>query len=277
MIFDKFFTLVALTALSHALPDNSPLTGRANCNADNCLRNLRDKRYSISASQFCSMWLQKTVTDTLSVTVAQSVTATETPPANTLILSETVTITDTETILTTDYPTAVNTFVKRGGDIPYPPWLTATYPPVRVSSACSCFISSPSAPATITTTLTVATETETATETLLPLTDIVTSVFTATASATVTQVITGPEIPCGAVGCSNAIGFLDTDPSAATVADCKAFCSSNASCQSFQFGETIAGDTGCNIFENQVADSYAIGYSNSPDCNFRFYDARCTV
>lgn len=60
---------------------NSPekRTGSNGCNADNCLRNLRDKRYSSSASDFCSTWIQSTVTNTYYDVETDRSTKTQTP------------------------------------------------------------------------------------------------------------------------------------------------------------------------------------------------------
>ncbi|EPS37274.1 hypothetical protein H072_9019 [Dactylellina haptotyla CBS 200.50] len=282
MAVKTFFLLAALTVGSQAqdvrFVGNGPLTKRADgCDSDNLLRNFRDKRYSASASDFCSAWLQSTITNTLSVTATVDATATETPVPNTATLSETVTITNTETTLTTDYPTAVNTFAKRGSDVPYPGWLAATFPPVRVSSACSCFIPSPSPVVVLTATTTVATQTNTATTTLEPLTNTVTTLITQTASATATQVITGESIPCGATGCSNGIGYLGYSDDATTLTACKDFCKSSEGCLTFQFGST-ADYTICHIFETPLADTYATGESTDGLCTpYKFYDVRCVV
>ncbi|KAF3927966.1 hypothetical protein ABW20_dc0109304 [Dactylellina cionopaga] len=276
MAIKHFLLFAALVAGSQA-QELFPLSKRAACDSDNALRNLKDKRYSSSASIFCSAWLQSTITNTLSVTATSSATTTETPPADTAVVSETVTVTNTETTVTTEYPTAVNTFVKRGDDVPYPTWLTTAYAPSRVSSACSCFITSPSAPVVLTATTTIATQTNTATVTLSPLTNTVTTFFTDTASATATQVITGPEIPCGATGCSNAVGFIDATLEASTAEACKTFCQGNSSCKSFQFG-LIPDYSVCHIFETEVAETYANGYSTDEGCTpFKFYDVKCIV
>lgn len=52
---------------------------RTVCNADNCLRNLRDARYSSSASVFCSTWIQSTVTNTQYAIQTDHQTVTQTP------------------------------------------------------------------------------------------------------------------------------------------------------------------------------------------------------
>ncbi|KAK6523384.1 hypothetical protein TWF281_001364 [Arthrobotrys megalospora] len=279
MSFKTLVLLAALAASSRALPTENrdsdysgPLVGRTNgCDADNALRNLRDKRYSSAASIFCSEWLQSTITNTLLVTATASATATETPQPVTVTVPETVTVTNTETSYTTEYPTAVNTFVKRG-EIPYPTWLSASYPATRVSSACSCFIPTPSPAATTTLTTTVATQTNTATTTLEPLTDTATSFITATASATTIITETGPEVPCGVTGCGDGTGFFDQS-SQSSAAGCLAYCEADSSCKSFQWGVGI-----CNIFDVEVAGTYAIGTSTDPTCSdFKFYDVKCVL
>ncbi|KAK6499121.1 hypothetical protein TWF481_011692 [Arthrobotrys musiformis] len=275
MSLKSLLFLAALAVSSQARPEggiNGPLTKRTGsngCNADNALRNLRDARYSSSASLFCSEWLQSTITNTLSLTVTASATATETPEPVTVTTETTDTVTNTETTFTTEYPTAVNTFFKRG-EIGYPTWLAATYPATRVSSACSCFISSPSAAITATYTTTVATVTNTATTTLEPLTGTETSITTATASATTVAVQTGPEIPCGVVGCTNGAGFIDWQ-SLADRAACKSLCKSTTGCLSYQWSSWH-----CTLFDVEVGETYATGYSTDVNCaNYRFYDARC--
>ncbi|KAF3942419.1 hypothetical protein ABW19_dt0204687 [Dactylella cylindrospora] len=269
MSLKLFLVFVTFVVSSQALPELS--LNKRGCNSDNCLRNLRDTRYSSSASEFCSLWLQTTITNIKSVTATVPATATSIPEAITEEKTVAITVTETDTVYTTEYPTAVNTFAKRGDDIGYPSWLTATYPPSRVSSACSCFITSPSAPATECTTTTVATLTETSTTILEPLTYTETETSTAIAHATATEVVTGPSVPCGAVGCNNANGFID-QTGTGSIADCKAYCLSN-SCQSYQYSEA---DGICNIFELAVADSYATGFFS--DCpSYKFYDPRCLV
>lgn len=59
-------------------------TGSGGCDADNVLRNLRDKRYSSSASAFCSTYIQSTVTNTDYTTAVTTVTETVTPATLTI-------------------------------------------------------------------------------------------------------------------------------------------------------------------------------------------------
>lgn len=60
------------------------------CNADNCLRNLRDKRYSSSASAFCSTFIQPTVTNTEYTIATEHKTEVVTPLPVTITNVETV-------------------------------------------------------------------------------------------------------------------------------------------------------------------------------------------
>jgi len=155
------------------------------CNADNCLRNLRDKRYSSSASAFCSTFIQSTVVNTQYAIATDHKTNTETPPPVTVtnviveydrppslpLCARCTTCTQecsccpssdllnpTATEIVTQYSTIPDPRYKRGAQ-PYPTWLSASYPPERVSSACSCFIPSPSPAIQQTVTLTTSTET----------------------------------------------------------------------------------------------------------------------
>lgn len=97
----KLLALLAAHAAAIAVPSDSPLVQHAGgvmdqsvnpildrraavCNADNCLRNLRDKRYSSSASVFCSTFIQSTVTNTFYDIATEQKTITETPPAVTI-------------------------------------------------------------------------------------------------------------------------------------------------------------------------------------------------
>ncbi|KAK6508035.1 hypothetical protein TWF481_006451 [Arthrobotrys musiformis] len=248
-----------------------PPQRRSGCNGDNLLRNLRNRKYSSSASIFCSEWLQSAAT-TIPATATIFVTVTSAPEVETIIQTRTTTVTGTDTVLTTIFPTAINTLVKRV-EIPYPPWLANTYPPARVSSACSCFVVPPTGGVL---TLTAVTQTNTRTESLLSLTATQTSLVTQTASVTATSVIEGGPVPCGVIGCTDSDGFYD-QLEGSTLAGCRNFCQNTPSCQSFQFGSPNS-DTVCNIFETNVADAYANGFSSDANCQqFRFYDLRCLV
>ncbi|KAF3931103.1 hypothetical protein ABW20_dc0107367 [Dactylellina cionopaga] len=253
MALKTFLFLVALVLSSHAhiLPEDLSeaipigIAKRAACNADNALRNLRDKRYSSSASIFCSVFLQSTITNTLTAAATSPPTVTATPPAKTITISQSVIITNSVTTFTTLYPPAESTFVKRGDNIPYPPWISATYPISRT--------------------------------TLAPLTSTVTSSFTSTVSAISTSVIIGPPIACGPIGCSNGPGFFGQQAGLPDVASCKSACAGMPTCKSYQFG--IPGSTSiCNLYTVEVAVTYAPGHSTDDICKtFKFYDIQCVV
>ncbi|KAK6513239.1 hypothetical protein TWF506_009399 [Arthrobotrys conoides] len=269
----NFIFVLGLSLLSSYVAAEGPLQGRSGCNGDNLLRNLRNRKYSSSASIFCSAWLQGTAT-TVAASTTVSVTVTSTLGAGTITQTRTTTITGVGTVFTTVFPTAINTFVKRV-EIPYPPWLTSTYLPARVSSACSCFIVPPTG-GVLTVTATAATQTNTRTEIVLSITTTRTSVVTQTASATTTSVIEGGLVPCGVIGCTDSDGFYD-QLEGSNLAGCRTFCQNTPSCQSFQFGSLNSG-TVCNIFDTNVADAYANGFSTDVNCQlFKFYDLRCLV
>ncbi|EPS43552.1 hypothetical protein H072_2431 [Dactylellina haptotyla CBS 200.50] len=188
ILVGTLFLSLATRALAAAV-----LEERAQCNADNCLRNLKDQRYSSSASVFCSEWLRSTLTNTISVLSTVSVTATITPPHATLTSISSSIQTITATITQTTTITAPNggggmTLVKRE-IIGYPAWLSATYPATRVSSACSCFISDANPPFPATTTVT-ATNTLRVTITLPTVTDTILSVVPTQSTSTATSIVT---------------------------------------------------------------------------------------
>ncbi|KAK6337233.1 hypothetical protein TWF718_010014 [Orbilia javanica] len=269
----KLFLIIGLSILSNYVAANGILEGRSGCNGDNLLRNLRNRKYSSSASVFCSEWLQSAAT-TLFVTATLSVTVTSTPAVNTITQTGIITATEISTVTTTAFPTAINTFVKRV-EIPYPSWLATTYLPARVSSACSCFIVPPTG-GVLTVTETAATQINRVTEILSSITVTQTSLVTQTASTTTTSVVVGSPVACGVPGCTDSDGFYD-QLEGSSLAGCRTFCENTPTCQSFQFGSLNSG-TICNIFETDVADAYANGFSTNPICQqFRFYDLRCIL
>ncbi|KAI9150729.1 hypothetical protein HJFPF1_10505 [Paramyrothecium foliicola] len=175
---------------------------RAICNADNLLRNFRDKRYSSSAGEFCSLYIQSTITNVFETTATEHQTVTQYSDAPTVtdvtFLVVTVT-TGTETV--TRQASAVN---KRDDSVAYPTWLAASYPASRVSSACSCFIPAPSPAIQTSTTAVLGTETKVITQTLPPTdTTTVTVTSVSTENAVATQVVT-VNPPCGLPGCPHA-------------------------------------------------------------------------
>ncbi|KAK6355746.1 hypothetical protein TWF718_000134 [Orbilia javanica] len=185
-------------------------TGSNGCNADNLLRLLRNSDNIGEAVVFCSTYLNlpgttitvATVTPTLTISETTVVTITDEAKET---LTETITFTDTDTVVdtVTECATITNTatktdtlyttitnnnYVKRNTHAPLTERV-ATYPPERISSACSC-LTVPleiipvtyTAPAvTVTATASVTTEiTKTVTET----TDVSKTVVEVTETAT---------------------------------------------------------------------------------------------
>ncbi|KAI9657889.1 MAG: hypothetical protein M1829_006851 [Trizodia sp. TS-e1964] len=183
------------------------------CNADNALRALRNSKVSAEASLFCSTYIQPVVTGTTTLTTtAATATATFTP----------------------------NTVTRC--DAPLPSYI-ATFPPSRISSACSCFINPSNLVATTQTLTSTASITATTTTTL--------PAPTATATETiVVPIACGPAI----VGCTydtHSIG--STDPKT-SVDQCRIACSATPNCVAFQFGPARGV---CNLFNAPAADDSA--------------------
>ncbi|MCJ1372877.1 hypothetical protein MMC20_004103 [Loxospora ochrophaea] len=153
--------LLAISALlSQALaaPNGALEEKRDACNHDNLYRSFVDPRYSSSASAFCSSYIRSTVK--AAATATTTVTATITGPVQ-----------------------------KR--DLP----ATTAYPASRLSSACSCILSSVPSPTTAYTTTKLVTITATAivtpTKTVTPTT---TSTSTTTTTPTTTSTTTTTSI-----------------------------------------------------------------------------------
>lgn len=76
--------LSALVASAAAIPSPAHIAGMkrsggSGCTSDNLLRNFKDKRYSVAASAFCSVYIQSTTKKTVSVTRTASATSIITP------------------------------------------------------------------------------------------------------------------------------------------------------------------------------------------------------
>jgi hypothetical protein len=159
----KLAFALAFAALAAAAPGR-----RDTCNADNVLRALRNAKNSASASLFCATYIQSTATVTASTTNTLTAGATVTPPDVTTSVTSTTTQIFTTT-LTDDFYSAnptvsvvvsstvttieTTTYLDKRSLAPGEPTELATYPPSRISSACSCFVPPP-APTTVTVTTT---------------------------------------------------------------------------------------------------------------------------
>ncbi|KAK6524453.1 hypothetical protein TWF281_011361 [Arthrobotrys megalospora] len=244
-------------------PHNSHIKKRAVCNADNVLRLLRDKRYSSSASAFCSGFIQPTITDTTHVPTTLTTEKTETPPPAFITVTDISTSTDVETSTSTLYipTTAIGapSLAKRD-EIAYPPWLSTQYPPSRVSSACSCYITAPN-PAThvtktvVTGTVTTFSKTITLPPAVSTVTESVTTVVTITSIVTTTPEI----ITCGATPACRRIDRPTFGPfqSGLTHEQCLTSCLETDGCLSVQYGVSGSVQGVCFLSTWDVADTYA--------------------
>ncbi|WYZ36484.1 hypothetical protein EsH8_XV_000037 [Colletotrichum jinshuiense] len=157
---------------------------RATCNRDNLFRCFIDQRYSAQASDYCAGLTPFTTT-------VATITATETSTVWTdvVVSTHTDTVTSTTTVFTATVPSATATVtgfygeraqkMKRADAAAPPKCLTdgVTYPAARITSACSCI----DVPAqTVSITYTAGTVT---------VTDISTSLLTASATATVWETV----------------------------------------------------------------------------------------
>ncbi|KAK6337558.1 hypothetical protein TWF730_002955 [Orbilia blumenaviensis] len=133
-------------------------TGSNGCNADNLLRLLRSSDNIGEAVVFCSTYLNLPGTTVTVATVTPTLTLSETTTVIVVdeaeeTLTKTITVTDVETAIRTAtdcatitntatkvdtiYTTVTNQVVKRNTRAPLTSRV-ATYPPDRISSACSC-------------------------------------------------------------------------------------------------------------------------------------------
>ncbi|UNI16561.1 hypothetical protein JDV02_002987 [Purpureocillium takamizusanense] len=280
----RSLAVFAVQAAAVALPDPDPSQvygaaarwnqRRAACHDDNVLRNLRDKRFSASASEFCSTYIQSTVTQTAyESTTHQTVTATpvETVAATTIVYTATFTPGIHTTYV---WSTIQDPRYNWKRDAPaYPTWLPVTYEPSRVSSACSCFITSPAAPAQQTVSSTgVLTITDT---------DVLPTVTTTLVSTVTTELFTVPTvtatvgIECGLRGCTTEDWVL-MSRNEPKFEDCVSLCKIWGNCVSLQWN---AVDSICNLLKDNATVVYN---PNTPDnlaaCrNFQIYDWQCVI
>ncbi|KAK6530718.1 hypothetical protein TWF281_007557 [Arthrobotrys megalospora] len=133
-------------------------TGSNGCNADNLLRLLRSSDTIGDAVVFCSAYLDLPGTTVTVATVTPTLTVCETTTVTIVdeveeTITNTITVTDTDTIVNTATNTITNTNVATVTDTAYTTITNqkakrntkapltsriATYPPDRISSACSC-------------------------------------------------------------------------------------------------------------------------------------------
>jgi hypothetical protein len=100
------------------------LKNGADYNSDNLLRNLRDARYSSSASAFCTSYSQAAVTAPISTFAPVTIVPTVTPDP--IVIPKTASIIYAITIPYTTTTGQPSVFEKRNA--PLPSWLPGTYP-----------------------------------------------------------------------------------------------------------------------------------------------------
>ncbi|KAJ6441413.1 PAN domain-containing protein [Purpureocillium lavendulum] len=285
MQFRNLVYLVAQAAAA-ALPDPDPAhvqgtipevrqhhKPRAACNNDNVLRAMRDKRFSSSASDFCSTYIRPTVTQTAyASTEHQTVTAT---PTETVFDVSTRTVVNTMGIHTTYiYSTIDDPRYNWKRDAPaYPTWLGQTYEPSRVSSACSCLITSPAAPAQQTVSVT---DPVTVTDTdFLPTATVTVHTTTKKNIYTVPTVTATLGIECGLRGCTYDSYVLRSTNEKA-FSDCVYQCGYWGNCVSIQWN---AIDSFCNLLTDNATVVYNPETANNLDyCrNYQIYDWQCVM
>ncbi|KAF3079144.1 hypothetical protein TWF569_009360 [Orbilia oligospora] len=258
------------------LPSNFNGRKRDGCTSNNVLRLLRDKRYSESASAFCSKFIQSTITDTVLVPATITTETTETPPPTFVtvtdlsILTETDTSTSTLFIPTTDVP--IPKIAKRS-QIAYPSWLSTQYSPSRVSSACSCFITAPSNPTHVTNTIVTGTTTAfSKTITLPPVVSTVTE--SVTTITTITSIVgTSKIINCKVTPACRTLGSLPLDLlTGYTYEQCKTRCLETEGCLSIQFGVAGSVQGACLLSASTVEDTYGEISRESPICAWWYMD-----
>ncbi|KAK6337178.1 hypothetical protein TWF718_009961 [Orbilia javanica] len=264
-------------------PPDFNVRKRDGCHADNVLRLLRDKRYSSSASAFCSKFIQSTITDTVLAVATITTEATETPPLTSVtvtevsILTETDTSTSTSFISTTAVP--IPNIVKRS-QIAYPPWLSTQYSPQRVSSACSCHITAPCPATHVTNTIVTGTATAfSKTITLPPVVSTITE--SVTTLTTITSIVATPKIinckvtPACRRGDRPPLGDIVFNY---THEQCKKRCLETAGCLSIQYGFTGSVQGVCFLNPWTVEDTYGpeISMASSVCAWWYMDDVECT-
>ncbi|KAI9676054.1 MAG: hypothetical protein M1817_000797 [Caeruleum heppii] len=252
------------------------LSKRQTCNADNLLRNLRDKRYSSSASAFCSKFIQSTIESTVSVAASTTTTATSTPAPIVESVVESSTSVVLSTTTTTSFGTEATVTLKKREAVPYPSFLATTYAPSRVSSACSCLVT-PSPAATSSVTVTTGTNTLTDTITLDPSTTTTTSTTTTVTSSTSTATVVDSSLQCGRPGCGRSertLAVLQPLP----MSGCAQQCNMQPLCTFYQVAGSDPNFMTCTLYRGTFQEVYDQISSSIPACQpFRFFDRRCPL
>ncbi|KAK6510766.1 hypothetical protein TWF506_009863 [Arthrobotrys conoides] len=251
---------------------------RDGCNSDNALRLLRDKRYSVSASAFCSKFIQSTITDIVLVPATVTTETTKTPPPTSVTVTEISVLTETDTSTSISFiPTTVvpiPNIVKRS-QIAYPSWLSTQYSPSRVSSACSCFITAPLTPTHVTNTIVTGTTTAFSKTITLPpvistITESVTTITTVTSIVATSKIINCKVTPACRDGSAQPLGDLMFGY---TYAQCKTKCLETEGCLSSQSGVVGTAVEGvCLLSASTVENTYGDISRVSSVCTWWYMD-----
>ncbi|KAL2064840.1 hypothetical protein VTL71DRAFT_3980 [Oculimacula yallundae] len=182
--------LLAGAALSSAAPQSFPRNvpeilqerGLPQCHSDNLYRIFIDKKYSSSASAFCSTYI--TATSISTIIPKATVTVTSRVTGATLLITNVVVATKTNTIPMVNPTITLTPKLRRDDRLEKCPGKAGTYAPYLISSACSCLVE-PVSVVSRTTTAPIMTITE-------KNTLILTRSTTTVQSTTTTVDVTGP-------------------------------------------------------------------------------------
>ncbi|KUJ22534.1 uncharacterized protein LY89DRAFT_302772 [Mollisia scopiformis] len=235
------------------------------CHHDNLFRIFLDHRYSSSASAFCSTYITSTMVSTIVPLTTTTITAMET--AATAFSTVIVLATATSTTLAPDAIITVAPKAKRQA-LAGCPGKAGTYPPARISSACSCLVT----PALmISTTTTAALSTVTIASTIqitaaATITETSTTVLDVAGPAAATSTIIGSPAPasyCSAgtmfdpnndaftVHCATSYASggatLYSTITAISYQDCLNSCGANVKCRAFSYLLTVSSNN-CYLY-----------------------------
>ncbi|KAF8866476.1 hypothetical protein BDZ45DRAFT_667743 [Acephala macrosclerotiorum] len=241
------------------------------CSHDDLFRIFLDTRYSSSASAFCSTYITSTSVSTIIPLMTHTVTARTTDA--TAFSKDNSMATKISTTPAPDATITISPNPAKRQVLPGCPGKAGTYPPNRISSACSCMVT-PALIISITTTASVSTVTVAST---LHVTKQATTTQTSTTvedvagpPTTVVTIQSSPIVPAGpAAYCSAAYGSLSAGSGTLLHAACATsfigngtpeFVTTEASYQSC--ADMCANDPSCSVFSFQltVASNNCYGF-----------------
>ncbi|KAK5989629.1 hypothetical protein PT974_07883 [Cladobotryum mycophilum] len=246
---DQDVTTISDSGIIYKRDVTNVLNERTVCNADNCLRNLRDQRYSSSASNFCSTFIQSTVINTFYAVTTDKKTVMATPP---VIIVTDVQVVNAAAITGTDTVTA---------------------------SACSCFIATPAPAIQQSLTLTTPIETQISTDILPTPTTIITQTSTITSNVAATETAYAG-VRYGHRGCSVGTNGpnIESTTNYPTLQLCKARCMQVPECTAFQFTTYNPASPYCNLARVDANSWWYLYSAGNAICDSaRLYDRNCAI